>query len=268
MTWKKSESVIVNPRKTIDKKLQMETCMKFDTVTIAIGATDECDALIKTVSSIMETCNADDIECLLIVIPKNATQQCIETIDFLMKKYPSKVQKDVQRRPYIGGAMQDAIEDVNTSHIMFFAADLTINLDCVPLMIEKSKNNPDIIVKASRWLEKNSFYGYNKAKKVFNYLAQSFLQLLFNSDITDFTSPVLISPTEIYKKANFKEMNFPCLLEAILLPLRMGCKFEEVPVKCFQRTEGKSKNSVLQTMLYLKPALRIRFTKKENLIKK
>lgn len=246
----------------------MEICMKFETVTIAIGATDETESLIKTVTSIIENCNMDDIECLLIVIPENATKECIETIDSLMNKYPSKVQKDVQRRPYIGGAMQDAIEDVNTSHIMFFAADLTSNLECVPLMIEKAKKNPDVIVKTSRWLEKNSFYGYSKTKKVFNYLAQFFLQRIFKSDITDFTSPVLISPTEIYKKVNFKEMKFACLLEAVLLPLRMGCRFEEVPVKCFQRTEGKSKNSVFQTMLYIKPALRIRFTKKENLIKK
>ncbi len=41
----------------------------------------------------------------------------------------------------------------------------------------------------------------------------------------------------------------------------------DVPARCLQRTEGKSKNSAIQTFLYLKTALRIRFRKKENLTK-
>lgn len=241
--------------------------MEFAKVTIAIGATDEYNSLIKTVSTIIDSCNAQDIECILIVIPKNATQQCNSAIDYLIEKYPTMVKRKIQQRPYIGGAMQDAIDCIDSSHVLFFAADLTSNLDIVPDMIERAKKNPDIIVKASRWLEKNSFHNYNWIKKIINYLAQDFLRFLFKSDITDFTSPVLISPTEIYKKVNFKELNFPCLLEATIIPIRIGSKFEEIPVKCYKRTEGKSKNSVLQTMLFLKTALRVRFTSADKLTK-
>ncbi len=234
--------------------------MKFNKVTIAIGATDECTSLTKTITSIVQNCNREDIECILVVVSKNATKACLETVDYLMHEYPSMLKKLVQQRMYIGGAMQDAIDHITSSHLLFFASDLSNNLEIIPKLIEKAKQTPDVITKTSRWIEAKCFYKYNFIKKIVNFLAQDFLRFLFKSDLTDFTNPVLIAPTEIYKKINFKELNFPCLLEAVLVPLKMGCKINEIPVKCYARTEGKSKNSVLQTALFLKTAIRIKFT--------
>lgn len=241
--------------------------MTYESVTVVIGATDEHDSLIETVETVLRDCDASDIECFLIVIPESAASECVEAIDFLMEKYPDKVKKLIQQRPYLGGAMRDSIDFSTSSHIMFLSADIPTGLECVPLMIEKAKKMPDTIIKTSRWLEKNSFYNYDKTRKLFNFCAQKFLRILFNFKLTDFTSPVLTSPTAIYKKVNFTELNFPCMVEAVLIPIRMGCKFYEVPAKCYQRTEGKSKNSVLQTVLYLKTALSVRFRKKKKLTK-
>lgn len=239
----------------------------FDKVTIVIGATDESKSLIESVETIRSICDIADIDSILIVIPPRAEKRCIDTIDLLMEKYPHFVRKLIQRHPYIGGAMRDSINDVFSSHIMFLSADLPTSLDCVPIMIESAKSNSCSIVKISRWLKKDCFYGYNKTRKIFNRIAQTFLKILFCSSLTDFTSPVLISPTHIYKKVRFKEWGFPCLLEAVLLPLRMGCEIREISAKCLPRTEGHSKNSTLQTVLYLKTAIRIRLTPKSKLIK-
>lgn len=241
--------------------------LKYESVTVVIGATDEKDSLIETVDTVLESCDASDIDYFLIVVPKSATSECLGAIDFLKEKYPDKVKKLVQKRPYLGGAMRDSIDFSTSSHIMFLSADIPTGLDCVPVMIKKAKEMPDTIIKTSRWLEKSSFYGYDKTRKFFNFCAQKFLRVLFNFNLTDFTSPVLASPTSIYKKVNFTELNFPCLLESVLIPIRMGCKFYEVPAKCYQRTEGKSKNSVFQTVLYLKTAFSVRFRKKEKLTK-
>ena len=85
--------------------------------------------------------------------------------------------------------------------------------------------------------------------------------------LTDFTSPVQTAPTEAYRKSDWQELNFPFLLEMVLVPLRLGYKFEEIPVECFERQEGFSRNSTKQTALYLKTALRVRFTPKSKLIR-
>lgn len=238
--------------------------MSFEKVTIVIVATDENESLIETVETTVLNCDLADIDSFLIVIPADASEECLEAIEYLQMRYPGKVRKYIQRHPYIGGAMRDSIAETSTSHIMFLSADIPIGLESIPVMINKAKENPDAIIKISRWLEKDSFYNYNKFRKVFNGLAQKFLRVTFNSKLTDFTSPVLISPTEIYKKANFKEWNFPCLLEAVLLPIRMGCIIEEIPAKCYPRSEGKSKNSMWQTLLYLKVALRVRFMSEKD----
>lgn len=239
----------------------------FEKVTIVVSATDESESLIKTVDTIVDSCATGDIYEFLVVIPSNAAAECLEAIDFLKNKYPGKVRELIQRRPGIGGGMRDAIDEINTSHIMFLSADIPIGLDVVPVMIEKSKRQPEKIVKISRWSENGSFYGYGKARKVFNYLAQIFLKILYSFEYTEFTCPVLISPTHIYKKINFRELGFPCLLEAVLIPIRLGHKIEEIPAKCFPRTEGKSKNSAAKTAMYLFTALRVRFAPKRKLIK-
>ena len=72
---------------------------------------------------------------------------------------------------------------------------------------------------------------------------------------------------EAYEKSNWRELNFPFLLEMVIVPIRLGYRFEELPVHCYDRKEGFSRNSVKQTALYLKTAIRVRFTPKPKLIK-
>lgn len=241
--------------------------MKFSSVTIIIGTTDETDSLRKTVDFIMQNCDYDDISEVLMVKPKNVSEGCNETIRFLEEKYGEKVRGLEQTRPYIGGAIRDGFDAADSSHIMLLPGDLAISLECIPEMIKRVKKDPDKISKTSRWLKKDSFHGYNGTRKVINRLSQSFLRILYSADLTDFTSPVQTAPSDAYMKSDWQELNFSFLLEMVLVPLRRGYVFEEFAVECYQRQQGKSKNSAKQTALYLKTALRIRFTKKSELTK-
>lgn len=242
--------------------------MVFEKVTFVVSATDETTSLVETVELLVAECKDRYLACILITIPENADTNCIKTIDSLKKKYPLIIRKFVQRNKHIGGALRDSIEEVESSHIMFLSADIPIGLEVVPKMLAEAKKTPDAIIKVSRWLEKDSFYDYSKTRKVFNFCAQKFLSFLFSSSLTDYTCPVLIAPTNIYKELNFKEWGFPCLLEAVLLPLKVGHKFIEIAAKSYLRTEGESKNSWFQTALYLKTAIRVRLTRKDKLLNK
>lgn len=241
--------------------------MEFTSVTIIIGTTNEKESLMCTVDTIMDTCRHEDIDKLLLVKSKDASEDCNRTIELLEKKYPDKVQGLEQTRPYVGGAIRDGMDTVTASHTMLLPSDLAISLSCVPEMIERVKQKPDVISKTSRWLRKDSFHNYNSTRKVLNSAAQVFLRILYGVKLTDFTSPVQTAPTEAYRKSDWQELNFPFLLEMVLVPLRLGYKFEEIPVECFERQEGFSRNSTKQTALYLKTALRVRFTPKSRLIR-
>ena len=241
--------------------------MKFDSVTIIVGTTNEKDSLICTVDTIMQTCNHEDINKILLVKSKDASEQCNFAIKLLEDKYHGKVFGLEQTRPYVGGAIRDGFDASDSSHIMLLPSDLAISLDCVSEMIESVKQHPEVISKTSRWMKKGSFHNYSKSRKIINRAAQLFLRILYNEALTDFTSPVQTAPSDAYRKSNWQELNFPFLLEMVLVPLRLGYSFKELPVECFERKEGFSRNSTIQTALYLKTALRVRFTPKSKLTK-
>ncbi|MBR3835355.1 MAG: glycosyltransferase [Clostridia bacterium] len=241
--------------------------MKFTSVTIIVGTTNEKESLITTVNTIMDTCNADDIDKILLVKSKDASDNCNSAIALLEEKYQGKVYSLEQTRPFVGGAIRDGFDTVTSSHTMLLPSDLAISLDCVSRMIQAVKEKPEVISKTSRWLNKDSFHDYNPSRKVLNRAAQIFLRILYSTRLTDFTSPVQTAPTQAYRESAWQELNFPFLLEMVLVPLRLGYRFEEIPVSCHEREEGFSRNSALQTALYLKTALRVRFTKKSKLTK-
>lgn len=241
--------------------------MKFESVTIIVGTTNESDSLLLTVDTIMQTCNHNDIDKILLVKSKDASPECNGAIEVLEERYKGKVFGLEQTRPYVGGAIRDGFDASSSSHIMLLPSDLAVSLECVSQMIERVKEKPDVISKTSRWLKKDSFHNYNQKRKFFNYAAQIFLRMLYFKNLTDFTSPVQTAPSEAYEKSDWQELNFPFLLEMVLVPMRLGYKFEELPVECFQRKEGFSRNSTKQTILYLKTAIRVRFTPKSKLIK-
>jgi hypothetical protein len=180
---------------------------------------------------------------------------------------PDIVKMLVQTRADIGGALQDAVDYTETSHIMFFSADIPTELDIIPTFIKNSKESPEYIWKISRWLRKNSFSGYGNIKLLLNYLGQKFIKLMYKSELTDHTTPILISPVWIYKMIKFSKLDFSCLAEAVLIPYRLGFCVKEIPTRCLARNEGKSKNSIMHIWAYLKTIIRIRFVNKNKLLK-
>lgn len=236
-------------------------------VTFVVGATSEAEALKTTVHTVMQSCAPQDIARVLIMRSENATAECVAACGELERAYPAKVFGVVQTRPHVGGAIRDGFDTAVSSHILLLPGDLAIDLAAVPVLIEKEKNAPQGIVKTSRWLNQDAFHGYSPIRRFFNACAQLFLRILYGTRLTDLTNPVQIMPTALYKSIDWQELNFPFLAEMVLCPLRLGAPFAEIPADCYGRQEGKSNNSFAQTAAYLKTALRIRFTKPENLLK-
>lgn len=237
-------------------------------ITVLIGVTNETESLKKTVFQIFEQCDARDISKVYLVKSKTVPQATNEAISFLEKKFPGKAVGFEQSKPFVGGALQDSFLLVKSSHMMLLPADLAIDLSVLPQLIAKAKQHPHSIVKVSRWLVPNSFHNYSRVRKVLNACAQVFLRQLYQTDLTDFTMSVLIMPSKIYEIINWRELDFSVFLELMLCPTRLGVSIIELPGTCYGRIEGESNNSFMKTAHYLKTAFRIRFEKKENLIKK
>lgn len=236
-------------------------------VSVMLGAVTETDSLRETVNTVIRLCNDGDIAEIIIDYPDRITEQCKAVVDEL-----SQAQLGVpivtfkQTRPFMGGIC-DAIDAAKGSHCLLLASDMALDLGCVPKMIEIVKQQPDVIAKCSRWLPGCKFYDYGIIKKAANRLAQSYLRTLYRAKLTDFTIPVQIAPSAIYKSISFEQTNFALLLEMVLKPLRLGCKFVEIPTNCYPRTDGKSSNSLGQIPEYFKTSLHVRFMKKQDILK-
>ncbi len=230
------------------------------------GAVSETESLRKTISTLLEICNHDDVTEILICYPDRVTPECLAVINELAQlkcDVPIKVFK--QKSPFMA-FVRDLIEAAEGSHCILVPSDMALDLSVVPPMIEGAKKEPDTIFSASRWLRGCEFYGYGKIKKLINYCGQKFLSVLYMRNLTDFTDPVQIAPSELYKSINFEETRFPIFAEMILKPIRLGYKFKELPTNCYERTDGKSSNSAGEILSYLRVALHIRFMPKKDIL--
>lgn len=241
---------------------------EFKGVSIVTGAVTETSSLQGTVDFILSNCNVSDIAQIIIGYPDRATPECLETIKSIEANVKEvEVITFLQKRKSLG-FLTEAFDKATGSHVITVDSDMALDLSLIPVMIENAKKEPETIFSASRWLGGNKFYGYNKFKKVLNICAQKFLSVLYSSDLTDFTIPYQIIPTDILQAIEFEETGFPIFLEMVLKPLRLGYKFKELPTDCHSRTEGKSSNSFAQIPQYLRTALHVRFMPKENILKK
>jgi len=147
------------------------------------------------------------------------------------------------------------------------SADLETDPHLIPLMIEQAIINPEKIITVSRWSKRGGFNGYNKVKLYCNFIFQKIIALLFFSGLTDITYAYRLMPAELVKNIDWKELKHPMFLETAIIPLRLGVKFVEISGKWKARTEGISQNSFMANFNYFKTAFRIRFTKKNKLLK-
>ena len=240
---------------------------EFVNVSVMMGAVTETDSLRETVRQVLTICDHRDLREIIIGYSQHVTPESLAVVREL-----AAMECDVpivvfeQKRRGISGLV-DMIDVARGSHCILIASDLAQDLSILPQMIAGAKRDGNLICSASRWKKGCTFYGYGHIKKAVNLAAQLFLRVLFRANLTDFTNPVQIVPTELYQSIAFENEGFPILIEMVLKPLRLGYRFEEVPTNCYPRTQGKSNNSFRQTAAYFTTALHIRFMKKEAILK-
>ena len=240
---------------------------EFVNVSVMMGAVTETDSLRKTVHYVLDSCNHRDLKEIIICYSQHVTAECLAVIKELEKiACDVPILTFMQKRNGLS-AIVELIEMARGSHCMLVSSDLPHDLSILPKMIECAKKDGNVIASATRWKKGCHFYGYGKIKLIVNRMAQLFLRVLFGANVTDYTNPEQIAPTELYQAIQFEYEGFPILLEMILKPLRLGYRFEEIPTNCYSRKQGKSNNSFWQTATYLTAALHIRFMKKEAILK-
>ena len=242
---------------------------KFDDLSVILPAMDETYSLAQTVDIIMDTCKREDLAEIIIVVCDRSTKECIKTAKEIEAKYGNIIPVTVykQKKPYVGGAVQEGIEISRGSHVVLMSSDLETDPHLIKDFIQIEKENPDKIVTATRWKKGGGFKGYNKVKLVANCIFQRLIALLFLVNLSDITYAYRIFPKDLMQSIRWEELKHPFFLETALKPIRLNVDFIEVPVKWKARTEGVSQNSFWANFKYFRTAWHVRFMKKGDILK-
>lgn len=233
-------------------------------ISVILPVIDETTSLRETVR-IIRAENDTAIHEILLIVCKKTTSEALETCDALARENPQLIKIYSQKRPYLGGAMQDAFELAGGTHVLMMASDLETDPSTVKDLIAKASEGYDIVT-ATRWTNRGGFRGYDPLKYVLNWIFQAGFRCLYRTPLSDLTYGFRIFRIEWVRRIAWEELRHAFLLETILKPLRLGARVIEVPTVWRSRTEGASHNTFWLNFLYFRIALRTRFRKRCELL--
>jgi glycosyltransferase involved in cell wall biosynthesis len=236
------------------------------TVTVILPAIDETWSLRETLTRIEATSRSDVLQYLIVVCAKT-TPACREVAQALAAEAPGRVQLLEQRLPFLGGAVRDAFDAAEGTHVIMMSSDLETDPATVPVLVTEAKRRPAAIITATRWGNGAAFEGYDSTKLVLNKIFQIFFAALYRVRLTDLTFAYRIFPTELVKSIRWEELKHPFLFETIIKPLRLGVEVVEVPSSWRARSEGVSHNTFLTNFVYFRIGLKTLFKPPRKILK-
>jgi glycosyltransferase involved in cell wall biosynthesis len=237
-------------------------------VSIILPVVDETESLRETVRILLAE-NRPNISEILIVMGKITKPEARAVAEALVREHPGLIVAKDQKKPFLGGAMQDAFEWAQGTHLLMMASDLETDPHDVKHMLAEAKAGEWDIVTMSRWTgEKGNsgFKGYNPVKLLANWAFQKSFGLLYGTQLSDLTYGFRVFKLDWVKKIRWEELRHPFLLETMLKPLRLGAKVKEMPTTWKARVEGESHNPFWRNFLYFRIALKTRFRTEEELL--
>lgn len=235
-------------------------------VSILLPVINETFSLRQTVD-ITAADNLEFIKEYVIICCERTTEESRKTIEDLRQVYGEKIVVLEQKLPFLGGAIRDAFEICQGTHVVVMASDLETDPSLVKQLIAEARNAPDTIITTTRW-KGGRFKGYNPVKLVLNFVFQKLFSFLYGVNLTDMTYGYRILPVQLMNSIHWEELRHPFLFETILKPLRLGVKAKEIPTVWSARQEGESQNTFFENFSYFRIGFKVRFGRKAQITKK
>lgn len=245
---------------------------KFQSLTIFVLANTETTLLKQTLDILINDCATEDIEKIVIVLKNKTCPSASEAQLFISENPTAKIEIYIQKSHSLEGCIGELPLLVKSSHFLIMASDMETAPTSVVDLLRKSKENPDAIVCASKWHKKSHVEGYGKIHEIGSRIMNGVVSLIFNKNLTDPFSVFQIYPLSIYKKMLFDHsLPVKTAYEYSLKALRCGFDYIEIPTVYKKRSEGKSAIKPLKlcsiAIIFMFTAIRLKFTKKNNLLK-
>ncbi|NLP47378.1 MAG: glycosyltransferase family 2 protein [Clostridiales bacterium] len=236
-------------------------------LSVVITAVNETKSLKDNVDVLLKTCDKNDLKEIIIVLSKKASGECLETVkDIKNSSSTVPLVSFFQEEPGLGRAIHEAMKRATGSHVVYLTADGDTDPYLVENMVKLSKKNPRAVVLASRWVKGGGFEGYGFFNRLLNRIFNLIVQILYLTRLSDLTYAYRLAPTDLSLSVKWDSASSSVGLETNLRMLRLGYEFIELPAVWRVRQEGKSSNSFLNKLGYLRYVFSVRFSSiKSNL---
>ena len=232
-------------------------------LTIILPVINETSSLLKTIRLIEKNNYKKTIKNILIVMSKKKTLFKSKKVCIKLSKTNKKIKYFYQKKPFLGGAMQEAFKKIKTSHCIMMSSDLETNPNSLQKMIKISYKNKNSIITASRWEKKGAFKNYGTTKVILNYIFQKMFSILYNTNLNDLTFGYRLFPTKILKKIIWEMEDHSFLFETIIKALKVRTNIIQISSDWVNREEGESNNNIFNYFKYCYIGLKVFFKKKD-----
>lgn len=246
---------------------------KSEWLTVFITASKEKEELVNTINVVLDGCGDNLYKAIVVLKDENCPSAAV--VDRYISENPScKVVPYVQKyksedntKSFLGCFAEIPYICVS-SHFIITTADIENSSDTLKRMIDESKNNPDAIVCASRWMKGSTVNNYNKLSEIIVKSFNLFISVLYGKRVTDFSSIFQIFPVKVLNRLKMKqteEFGFTYTL----IPLYAKEKYIEVPAEFIK---NKTSSFGLITLYkvgfgYMYFILKIRFKPRKYFLK-
>ena len=228
-------------------------------VSIIITVFSETSALQATIFRLLQN-NRNYIHEIIIVIARASSQECFQIAANLAVKH-SLIKVHLQSYgPGAGLAVREGMALATGTYIAIMSADLETEPETIDVMVRKIEQTGCDMVIANRWMKPGGFRGYQPLKLILNWCFQQIFKRVFNTFLGDLTYGFKIIKKEVVRSIKWEGVMHEIFIETTLKPLQNGCHIEQVPTLWIGRRQGRSQNSFLKNLRYVKLAVKLKLT--------
>lgn len=240
----------------------------FDKLTIIVTASNEKSSLGETLRKLAELCDPKDIAEVIVFLKSencSAKSDYEKTLQDLC--FPFPIRSYVQTIPGYAEMFYEAPTLVHSSHFLCIGADLEMDPDSIPALIETSKANPEAIVCASKFAKGSTREGYGFFHMIAVRFVNFIVRKIIGSNGTELFSTVEIHPTKTHFEMNFSS-DPRSFYGFTIKQVICGVPYIEIPTKYVKNNKEKTNFGTFDylklTLPLIDTAIRLKIEKIKN----
>lgn len=234
-------------------------------LSIVVTVFSETFSLEETVKRMLKLDRGYIKEIVLSVSPKSSSE-CFAVCEGLVSEFDFITLHVQQNNPGVGWAIREGMSLCSGNYIALLSADLETEPEAVDRMVAKIEETGCDLVVGNRWLKGGGFQNYDRIKLLLNWGFQKFFRILYLTGIGDLTYGYKTIRREVAEKIKWEGILHEIYIETTVKPLKIGCHVEQIPTVWIGRKEGESKNTFLKNFRYVRLALKVLVSRKQDLL--